>query len=225
VSDTGRIVWHNLLTTNVEQARQFYADLTGWDGSLHGGVVEGPEGMPPSWLAYVRVDDADSAAERATLAGGRIVTGPDDIPEVGCYVVIADPAGAVIAGFASDGDVAPEGTFVWDELLTTDVEGARSFYGDVFGWTSGQLPEATSTYYAFRSDETSRAGLMQKPEEVPSPLWQTFLATDDVDAGVQKARGLGAEIHVEGTDVPNIGRFAVLADPQGAVVGLLQFQS
>jgi hypothetical protein len=225
MGDTGRIVWHNLLTTDVEQAKQFYADLMGWDGSLHGGVVEAFEGMRPSWLAYVRVDDADSAAERATLAGGRIVAGPDDIPEVGRYVVIADPAGAVIAGFASDGDVAPEGTFVWDELLTTDVQGARGFYGDVFGWTSGQLPDATTTYYAFRSGEVSRAGLMQKPEEVPAPLWQTFLATDDVNASVEKARSLGAEIHVEGIGVPNIGRFAVLADPQGAVVGLFQFLS
>ena len=165
-------------------------------GTMHGGFGEAPPGAPPHWLAYVRVDDADAVAERVQQHGGQVHHGPDDIPEVGRFAIFADPQGAVIAAHAlkvKESDAPPaEGVFAWDELLTTDVEQAKAFYGAVFGWTTADMDMGEmGTYTLFkRADDQDAGGLMQKPAEDPSPPhWMTYLATPDVDATGEDLRG------------------------------------
>jgi uncharacterized protein len=244
----GRIGWHELVTSDVEQAKDFYKKLLGWevevfkpgefdyqiinvDGQGHGGFLPSeqlaPE-APPHWLAYVHVENAETTASRAKASGGAVVSGPTAIPDVGTIVVVADPQGAVIAAIqaAGDGPVA-EGVFVWDELLTTDVEAAKSFYESLFGWTAEDMDMAgAGTYTIFQRGEKQIAGAMTKlGADTRPPRWQTYIGVEDVDATAEKARGLGATVFVEPTDIPGIGRFALIADPTGAVVGLYRSTS
>jgi predicted enzyme related to lactoylglutathione lyase len=239
----GQVVWHDLMTTDVERAKSFYGELLGWEfevwkpgeldyttitanGQQPGGIVtlDPAAGTPSHWVGYVLVDDVDAVAERATQAGGTVQVAPTDIPEVGRYAVLADPEGAVIAAVAPAHDMpSPQGVFVWEELLTTDVEGAKAFYETVLGWTNAAW-EGEAPYTLFKSAGVQDvAGVMDKPAEDRSPPhWLTYLAVDDVDAAVEKARGLGATAYVEGVDVPDVGRIAVLGDPTGATVGLFR---
>jgi predicted enzyme related to lactoylglutathione lyase len=239
----GAFVWHDHMSDDVAAATKFYSELLGWeteiwkagefdypmitvDGKGHGGFGPAQGGAPPHWLGHVLVEDVDETAAKVEAAGGKPLAEPMDIPEVGRMVVIQDPQGAVISAFSPVGEASvPEGTFLWNELMTTDVEAAKGFYGEVFGWTASDTDMGEAgTYTVFnRGGETSAAGCMATPPgaEAP-PHWNTYVATDDVDATAAKAKELGATVYVEPTDTPEVGRWAVLADPTGAVFGLLK---
>ena len=111
------------------------------------------------------VDDVDAAIDRVEGAGGKVVAPAMDIPEVGRMAVIADPQGAIVSLFASAGDPpTSQGVFVWDELLTTDIESAKRFYGEVVGWESREMEMGEGNVYTlFSSGATDRAGGMPIP--------------------------------------------------------------
>jgi predicted enzyme related to lactoylglutathione lyase len=241
---TGKFVWHDNMSTDVDKAKTFYADLFGWDyeifkpgewdyamlkanGQTHGGFGAARGGAPSHWLGSVLVEDVDATIERAKKAGGSVLSEPMDIPDIGRLAVIADPQGAAIAVFSSAGDEPTnEGTFVWDELMTTDVDGAKKFYGEVFGWTSRDMSMGDmGTYSMFmRAGDTDVGGLMQRPpgmENVP-PNWTSYIGSKDVDATAAHAKELGGTVMREPTDVPGQGRFAIVVDPAGAVFGAWQ---
>jgi predicted enzyme related to lactoylglutathione lyase len=239
----GRFVWHDHASTDVDKAKSFYTELLGWEvetwkpgemdypmisanGQQHGGFGPAQGGAPSHWLGHVVVEDVDATGDRAKQAGGSIVAEPMDIPEVGRMVVVSDPQGAAISAFQPAGDSpVSEGVFVWDELVTSDVEGAKPFYGELFGWASEDVDMGESTYTMFRSGKTNIAGcLARRDDEVP-PHWYPYLATDDVDASTEKAKALGATVYVPPTDIPEMGRFSVLGDPTGATFGLFQAQA
>jgi predicted enzyme related to lactoylglutathione lyase len=239
----GRFVWHDHMSGDPDGARTFYSGLLGWDFEVwkagewdypmikvgeqtHGGFGPAQGGAPPHWLGHVRVDDPDAAAGRAEAAGGAIVAPAMDIPEVGRMVVVADPQGAVLSLFTPSGETtSAEGVFVWDELLTTDVEAAKRFYGEVVGWESRDMDMGPGGVYTiFSAGGADRAGCMPRPEnaaEMP-PSWMTYLGTADVNATAAKAKELGANVLMEPFDVMTVGRLAVFADPTGAVVGLFE---
>jgi predicted enzyme related to lactoylglutathione lyase len=151
-----------------------------------------------------------------------------DIPEVGRMAVIRDPQGAVISAFQPAGDApVSQGVFVWDELYTSDVDGAKNFYRELFGWDSAGMDMGEGrTYTLFRVGEKDVGGCMaiHEGEEAP-PQWYPYLATPDVDASTAKAKELGATVYVEPMEVENVGRFSVLGDPTGATFGLFQVPS
>jgi uncharacterized protein len=242
----GKVVWHEHTSSDAEAAKGFYTKLFGWEleafkpgevdytmikanGRTHGGFMQPEGGAPPHWLAYVLVQDADAAAEKAKAAGGSLVMEPFDIPGVGRLVIAKDPQGAVFAVIQpvteGEADTPPaEGVFVWDELMTTDVDGAKAFYADMFGWSSYDNEMGNMTYTLFTRDGegTEVGGCMPRPEGVDAPPhWKPYVASDDTDATVEKAKGLGATVLAEPMDIPGVGRFAVLADPQGAPFGVL----
>jgi hypothetical protein len=110
------------------------------------------------------------------------------------------------------------GHFLWHELLTSDPEAAKTFYRKVVGWTTA--PWKDSSYTILMTDQTPNAGVMLMPAEVKAmgvpPHWATYIGTDDVDATVGQARTLGARVLKDPEDLPDVGRFAVVQDPQGA---------
>ncbi len=243
----GAFVWHDHMSDDVAKATKFYSELLGWQAEIwkpgefdypmitvdertHGGFGPAQGGAPAHWLGHVLVEDVDETAARAEAAGGTLLAEPMDIPEIGRMVVIQDPQGAVVSAFSPTGGEAsiPEGTFLWDELMTTDVEAAKGSYGEIFGWSASDTDMGEAgTYTIFqRAGEVSAAGCMatRPGGEVP-PQWNTYLATDNVDATVAKATELGASVYVDPTDTPGVGRWAVLADPTGATFGLLQTSS
>lgn len=237
----GRFVWHENNSTDVAKAKDFYAKLFGWEtevwkpgemdypmikvgDQMQGGfgTAQGP--APSHWLGHVLVEDVDETARKAEAAGAKIIAGPMEIPEVGRFAVIADPQGAVISAYSPAGEApVPEGTFVWDELLTSDVDAAKDFYGEVFGWTGQAMDMGElGTYTIFkRAGDVDVGGAMMRPPDMQAPPhWLVYIATDDVDATVAKAKELGATAFMEGMDIPNVGRIAVLQDPVGAVFGI-----
>ena len=240
----GRIGWHELLTRDVEAAKAFYGRLLGWETEVfkpgemgyemiksgeqtHGGYLSLDEfapQAPPHWIAYVVVEDADEIASKATAGGGQVVHGPQEIPEVGTIVVLLDPQGAAIATIqpvTEGGMTIPQGVFVWDELATTDVEAAKDFYADLFGWKTETMDMQGTPYTVFQRGESQIAGAMTKMPQDPSPPhWTTYLGVDDIDGTAKKAGELGATVYVEPTDIPGVGRFAIIGDPTGAVAGL-----
>lgn len=113
------------------------------------------------------------------------------------------------------------GRFVWHELMTTDTAAAGAFYPRVAGWTS-QPWDHDSSYTLWVSRDGPLGGLMHKPEEAAPSQWMPYLSTEDVDATIETARKLGARVHKEAFDVPNAGRIAILADPQGAVFAIIK---
>jgi uncharacterized protein len=108
------------------------------------------------------------------------------------------------------------GRFVWHELMTTDTTAAASFYAKVLPWRTA--PSNMPGYTIWMAGQTQVGGLMALPSDAAStpPHWMVYIGTPNVDATTEKAQGLGARVCKSPTDIPNVGRFAVLADPQGA---------
>ena len=237
----GKFVWHEQVSSDPGQAKDFYTELFGWGtelfkagemdypminsgGQNHGGFGTAQEGAPPPhWLSHVQVDDVDETVEKAKSAGGSLAAGPFDMGEVGRMAIIKDPQGAFVSAYqpTAEGAVA-EGVFVWDELGTTDVEGAEKFYGEVFGWTTKDMGPDFGGYKIFQVGETGIGGVMALQDPTWPATWIPYVGVEDADATVAKALELGASTIVEGMDVPTIGRIAVIKDPQGAVFGIIR---
>jgi hypothetical protein len=236
--------WCDLQTADLEGAKAFYAALFGWEvpdgpeeaGGYTMGLVRGRPvaGLgpqmnpgPPAWATYVNVDDADDIAARVTANGGTVFMGPMDVMDVGRLLVFADPAGAVCGAWQPKahlgaGVVNEPNTMCWNELVTTDVAGAKAFYGAVFGWGAQDAGDPV-VYTEWKLGDRSLGGLMAKPEQMPAevpPHWGVYFAVDDADAMVERATGLGASVMVRATDIEP-GRFAGLLDPSGAAFYVL----
>lgn len=113
------------------------------------------------------------------------------------------------------------GKFLWYELMTTDPGAATDFYRGVIGWGAQAMEGGETPYTMWTVGERPVGGMMQLPEEAQAqgapPHWLPYVGTPDVDATVGRASELGGSVLVPPTDLPDVGRFAVLADPQGAV--------
>jgi predicted enzyme related to lactoylglutathione lyase len=163
IATQGRFVWYELMTTDIEAARAFYADVVGWgteDASSSemaytlfttgGGSVSGVMGLSadarrrgakPSWIGYVGTDDVDDTTERLESLGGSVHVPPSDIPEVSRFSVAADPQKAMVGlltwlkpGLGQPAELGTPGRVGWYELLAADCDKALAFYGELFGW-------------------------------------------------------------------------------------------
>ena len=118
------------------------------------------------------------------------------------------------------------GRFVWYELMTTDTGAAKAFYGDVDGWGAQDAPMPGMRYTLFMLGDTHVGGLMDLPEDARKmgapPSWIGYVAVHDVDATAEEVKRLGGAVHVPPRDIPDVGRFAVIADPQGATLALFK---
>lgn len=239
----GRFVWHEHVSSDPKQAQNFYTELFGWGteiyhagemeyamissgGQTHGGFGTAMDGAPPPhWLSHVRVQNLEETMEKATGAGGSVMAGPFEMGEVGRMVVIGDPQGAWVSAFQSNSERPfPEGVFVWDELGTSDADGAQRFHEQVFGWTTSDMGSDYGGYRVFNAAETGIAGLMTLPDGSMPPHWQPYVAVEDPDATAAKAAELGGSTLLEPMDVPNVGRVGLLQDPQGAPIGIIKPQ-
>jgi predicted enzyme related to lactoylglutathione lyase len=240
-TSVGKFVWHEQVSSDPKQAEDFYMQLFGWGtevfkpgevdytmissgGQRHGGFSKAIEGAPPPhWLSHVLVENLDETIEKAKSAGGKLAAGPFEMSEVGRVAIIADPQGAYVSAYQPESEApSSQGVFVWDELGTTDVDGAQRFYEEVFGWTTSDMGAEYGGYRIFNRGETGVAGLMSLPDDSLPPQWQPYVAVDDPDATTAKAMELGGSALMEPMDVPKVGRIAVLRDPQGATFGIIR---
>ena len=258
--------WIDTSQPDPEAAVDFYSGLFGWEfqdvmppdspgkyfiARMRGGDVAAvgsiPEGAPPMamWNTYVWVDSADEAAAKAKDAGGAVVMESFDVSDAGRMAVCTDPEGAVFCVWQAKEHkgariVNEHGSLVFNGLSTRDPEGAKSFYGSVFGWTTLTLPRGAEMWtlpgygdYLERDNpglrkQMAEGGAPEGFEDVVAalnpigddqpdtpPHWSVTFAVDDADAIAAKASELGGRVIAPPFDAPWV-RMTVLADPQGA---------
>ena len=190
------------------------------------------QGIPPHWTPYINVRSADEIAKRVAQNGGKVVYGPDDVMDVGRTAQVQDPTGAIVAIWEPKRHkgaalIADTGAICWNELLTPDVEAAGRFYRNVFDWSSDVVDmSADSSYTIFKAGTLMIAGMMARPARLANvpPNWLTYFGVADVDGTAAKAGQTGGKVMQPPMDIPNIGRFAVCLDGQGAAFALFKGQ-
>ena len=120
-------------------------------------------------------------------------------------------------------DTTP-GIFSWNELMTRDADASAKFYETLFGWTREDMDMEGRTYTMFKSGGRPVGGMIVLPPEAESMpvMWMGYVTVENLDASLTKAVELGAEVCKEITAIP-MGRFAIITDPQEAVIGLWEF--
>jgi predicted enzyme related to lactoylglutathione lyase len=212
-----------------------------WVGSQGplGGVIGLPEqaakmGAPPHWMGHVQVDNVDASAALVKELGGQIHHGPEDIPTVGRFAVIADRQGAFLSIFQPSGDLmklhdaSKPGEFCWSELVTSDSAAAFAFYAKLFGWkviedvNMGDL----GNYRVFGLGDVRVGGMMTTPKgsKIP-PLWGYYTQVSNLEVAIERATKRDAKVLNGPMEVPGGARIAQLLDPQGAVFALHQLSA
>jgi uncharacterized protein len=258
--------WVDTSQPDPESAVDFYRGVFGWEfedvmppgapgkyfmARLHGGDVAAvgsqPEGAPPMavWNTYIWVDSGDETASKVVDAGGTILMDPFDVMDSGRMAVFADPEGAAFSVWQAKEHkgariVNEHGTLNFNGLNTRDPEGAKSFYGSVFGWKTSPLDGGFTMWslpgYGDHLEEKDPgirermaeggapagfedvvASLNPIPDDQPDtpPHWSVTFAVDDADAIAEKAGELGGTVVVPPFDAPWV-RMTVITDPQGA---------
>jgi len=244
-NDHGRFVWQDLMTADVDQAKGFYSELFGWtvkegdrnysmfmvgDVGVGGAMPLQQKDMPPHWTGYVSVADVAGTTAQAKELGATVCVPPTKISEeVGEFSVLMDPQGAAFCAYQHPlpkpaippSDLKP-GMVCWSELWTTDPAAASKFYGELFGWNANaeDFGPEVGTYYLQKVDDCDHAGIMKTMGEGMPPYWCPYFFVNEVDEDLERASGLGANVIVQAKDIPNVGRFGIIADPEGAVLAL-----
>jgi predicted enzyme related to lactoylglutathione lyase len=182
------------------------------------------------WLSYVEVPDVDRACGLALHMRGKVVTPPTDIPGIGRFAIIADPAGATIAPFKSSRPPAPEsdampqvGEFCWYQLQTPDPKAVAPFYAELFGWSITEQAGPLGPYLRCNRGDRETAGIVRSPAGSGTSEWLCFVVVGDVDKATQIGATNAATVRVGPTDLAAMGRMSVLADPFGAPIVLFKW--
>ena len=232
--------WINLMSPQGEKGRTFFASLFGWaydDMGLPGGqliMVDGhPIGAfmdldvvqmpptPPVIGAMIKATNADEMAAKVKANGGTAAV--HDVGTNGRMGMCTDPNGAIFALWqplskdGATGDSHAHGAATWFETLTTDTARAKTFYTQVFGWTSEDQAMPNMTYTTFKLDGVPIAGAMAITKDMgPMPAhWGVYFAVKDADAIAERATELGGAVCMPPMDIQGVGRFAMLRSPQG----------
>ena len=240
--------WVDVACPDLAAGRAFYGALFGWDipegpadaggysiaflkGNTAAGV--GPQmnpTAPPAWTTYVNVASADATADAITANGGTMFMAPMDVMNAGRMAIFADPAGAVLGLWQPNehrgaGIVNELHAWCWSELMTTDVERAKEFYGAVFGWAAETTGAAPRSYTEFKVDGRSIAGMMEKPPEMPAeipPYWGVYFTVADADGAAKEIVRLGGTVAQAPMEIQP-GRFVIGIDPGGAAFGVMEW--
>lgn len=246
---TGSFVWHNLVTADTKDAAAFYSEITRWktqpwehdetdytlfavdDQPLGGAIAPSgntidASGSLPRWLPYVYVYDVDACSRQAEKLGGKVRRGPFEVPNVGCWAVVADPQGATIGLFEpvqsppKHTGAARRGEFSWHELMTTDARIALEFYKPLFHWeliSENDMGEM-GKYLVFGQLGRPYGGMYNQADA--APRWLSYVRVDDVGHAAKTAERLGGRVKVGPVEVPGGDVIAQLVDRQGAEFAL-----
>lgn len=190
-------------------------------------------GVPPHWNAYVAVDNVDATVAKCKELGGKAMMEGFDIPDTGRMAVLADPTGATFSIWQNTSQHAGSGQTLgtvgapcWAELVTDNIDAAGSFYSALFDWApeASKIPDVK--YTTFKRGETSAAGMLAKSEQMgPMPnAWVVYWLVADCDETVKKIEANGGKTFFPPRDIPSVGRFTWMADPQGAVSGVIKME-
>ena len=184
--------------------------------------------IPPHWNNYVTVANVDESTKRAKDLGAQVLAGPFDVMDAGRMSVLMDPTGAIFQLWQAGRSIgaktlAEPGALCWTELTTSDPAAAEKFYVALLGWTPKHTDAAVSpmayTEFTVQGADRPSVGMMAKPPHMPPDMpsfWLPYFMVTDVDATAASATSLGGKTHFGPQDIPGTGRFAIIADPQGA---------
>jgi predicted enzyme related to lactoylglutathione lyase len=242
----GTFSWVELATPNSDAAKEFYGELFGWsfnDVPVGAGntytmcdlgsepvaalmkIGDGTQGMPTMWSSYITVKDVDATAKTAAANGGTVVKEPFDVMDVGRMAVVKDPTGAMFCLWTPKKHIGAAivqepGALIWNELVTTDAGAAKKFYEATIEWTAEDTDMGTGTYTLWHrpGEEDNKGGMMPVSPETKgvSSHWLAYFGVTNCDASAKRATELGGKVLAPPTDIPDVGRFAVIQDPQGA---------
>lgn len=238
----GTPCWVDYGASDLDATKRFYADLLGWEYTggepEFGGYVTatrngeqaaglGPQqdpDDPPRWTTYFAADDAAAVAARITDAGGTVLVEPMEVGPMGTMVIALDPQGNPFglwqSGMHTGFRIFNEpGGVTWNEAAVDDPDGARAFYGQVFGFRFDEMPEAGG-YTTFATDDRPLGGLGGHQPGSPKG-WTTCFSVASTDDAVATAEAAGGKVTMAATDTP-FGRFAVLEDPWGAAFSVME---
>ena len=251
MSHHGAPSWYELATTpgKLSEAGAFYGKVLGWKvedagmkgfayhlaragGDLVAGAMDMPAdaaGMPPMWLIYFAVDDADRAVAQMTAAGARVHRPVTPIPGTGRFAVLVDPTGAAFgilepepmegggAGNAFDQGKAGHGN--WHELATTDPKAAMAFYTGAFGWTQSRSMDmdGMGSYDLFSRNGADIGGMMRLPPGGGTrPNWLPYFGANGITPAMERITAAGGTVLHRPQEVPGGAFIAVARDPEGA---------
>ncbi len=245
----GKFVWADLATDNAAVAQQFYARLFGWTFFRYGdyliaanqdrplaGVFQRPRPKDrvaqPRWFGYISVPNVERAQEAVTQAGGRVVAPLSKVPKRGEQAVFADPEGALFGVIKSSSgdpeDFLPEpGDWIWVLLISHDGRKASEFYRGVAGY---EVLQNTTTNavgdYVLSSKGYARAAVrtVRSAQEKVRPTWLPFVRVKSIGQSVETAKELGGKVLIEPKAELFEGKLAVIADPTGAAMGIMEWK-
>lgn len=250
--EPGDFCWFELGTTDQAAAKIFYTSLFGWsvndfpmgpESAYSMFELEGrhcaaaytlmPEmtkkGIPPHWMIYVAVQDAEATAAKCTELGGTVVDPPMDIQDFGRMAVLQDPTKAVFCVWQAKmhpgtGITGVPGTFCWGELSSQQPDKAVPFYEALLGWKMMRGENAEDKYLHIMAGRQMIGGVVpveHRDANTPSH-WLSYFLVTDCDASAAKAESLGGKVIFGPTTMEKVGRMAYIADPQGAIFALFQ---
>ena len=245
----GKVVWTDLITPDLEGAKHFYGTLFGWtfrnvpgdsnyvlallDGEPVGGLFQKalPQGpaQQPVWLTFLAVQDVAAAQRTALQHGGKVQSQSRNFPHRGRQTILADPDGVVFAVLEAEGGDPPDylaapGDWIWSSLLVKNPQQETAFYKTLFGYDVDDL-EGDAQHYVLSNDEYARVGLNALPADSMRrrPHWLNFVRVTDAAGAAKKAVALGGRVLVEPRMDRHGGNLAVLADPNGAPFGVMEW--
>jgi hypothetical protein len=239
----------DLVTNDLSAATAFYGGLFGWEfekrrdyavvfaGDRDMGTIFQRELPPdatrkPRWVAYMSVPDVAAAQQIVINKGGSTVLAPRTVPDLGTLAIFSDAEGAVFGAMRLDGGdpedyLAEPGEWIWIQLLSRDAVRAGDFYGQLAPYElfDNALSERSGSY-VLASEGYARAGLVTIPAERTDiqPTWLPFVRVASIVDAVARVQPLGGRVLVAPRQDLADGKVAVIADPTGAAIGILEWQ-
>jgi predicted enzyme related to lactoylglutathione lyase len=247
----GSFCWVELATTDQKAAKTFYTSLFGWavednpmgpddfysmfklSGRDTGAAYsmrkeQRAQGVPPHWMVYIAVENADKSVAKAAQAGGTVLSPAFDVMDAGRMGVIQDPTGAIFSLWEpkrSQGiTISGDNSFCWADLSTPNSERAGKFYAELFGWQLMKDEKDPSGYIHIKNGEHFIGGIPPAEHRNPNspPHWLIYFQVADVQAATAKAGQLGGKVLMPVRQMENVGTWSIVSDPQGAVFSLFK---
>jgi uncharacterized protein len=242
-----RPIWFELTTSDPDGARRFYEALFGWTYEIGGedtgfysmckignenAAGLGPnmpgQEMPPAWSVYFGVADVDASVAKAQQNGGQVIVPVMDVLEYGRMAVCVDSTGAAFGMWQPKLHVGAtvieqHGAMGWCEVNTRDAAAASAFYRDVFALDAQKLDDPSMTYYMLNQNDAAVGGVLQMNADWGDapPHWMPYFVVNDLDASAETVKSNGGTVTHGPFDSP-YGRIAVIMDPQGAALSIIQ---
>ncbi|WP_455366400.1 VOC family protein [Kaarinaea lacus] len=244
----GKFTWHDLFTDKLHESMDFYKGVFGWEfrkfgpgkrayyyitnqGLGVGGLsqLDTSDGSENQWVSYISVDNVDTANDYVTQNGGKVLVSPRTFEQLGQVAIFADPEGApfgVISSSSGDRrEVLPHvGQWIWVDLFALNPQAQIEFYKGLAQYKAMENPvSGIAEDYFLQSNTVARGGVLPVPAEDVLPNWLPYVRVENINDSLMKVTQFGGELILQPSVQIFNGKLAIVADPGGAALGLIEF--